>query len=179
MPQYNPEYIWGPPDYGYYPPLYYPDYYGYGYGFGPGIYIGGFFGGLGWGGWGWGPNWFNCSIFQNYYFFNHYGFRGFYGSGGFGGRGIWAHDPVHRLGVAYPNRGLAARYGGAGGQRFATPRQPSLNRTNSANLANRGNVGANAAQRQSSRRPATGSASAGLERGPARVNAALPRPGRT
>jgi hypothetical protein len=129
VPQYNPEYIWGQPDYGYYPPLYYPDYYGYGYGFGPGIYIGGFFGGLGWGGWGWGPNWFNYSIYQNYSFFNHYGFRGVYGSGGFGGRGIWAHDPMHRPGVAYPNRGLATRYGSA------------------ANSANRGNVGANTAQR--------------------------------
>ena len=146
VPQYNPENIWGPPDYGYYPPLYYPDYYGYGYGYGPGIYIGGFFGGLGWGGWGWGPNWFYGSVFQNYNFFNHYGFRGSYGNGGFGGRGIWAHDPGHRLGVAYPNRGLAARYGGAAGQRFATPRQQSLNRKNSANSANRGNVGANAAQ---------------------------------
>jgi hypothetical protein len=156
VPQYNPEYIWGPPAYGYYPPLYYPDYYGFGYGFGPGTYIGGFFGGLGWGGWGWGPNWFNYSIYQSYYFFNHYGFHGRYGSGGFGGRGIWAHDPMHRLGVAYPNRGLATRYGGAGGasaggrfggQQFATPRQPSFNRTNPANSANRGNPGANAAQR--------------------------------
>jgi hypothetical protein len=143
VPQYNPEYVWGPPDYGYYPPMYYPDY-GFGYGFGPGIYIGGFFGGLGWGGWGWGPNWFNCSIFQNYSFFNHYGFRGLYGGGGFGGggfggRGIWAHDPMHRMGVAYPNRGLASRYGGA------------------ANLANRGNVGANGAQR--------GATAGGINRG--------------
>jgi hypothetical protein len=129
VPQYNPESIWGQPDYGYYPPLYYPDYYGYGYGYGPGIYIGGFFGGLGWGGWGWGPNWFYGSIYQNYNFFNHYGYRGLYGNGGFGGRGTWAHDPMHRMGVAYPNRGLATRYGGA------------------ANAANRGNVGANAAQR--------------------------------
>ena len=155
VPQYNPENVWGPPAYGYYPPLYYPDYYGYGYGFGPGIYIGGFFGGLGWGGWGWGPNWFNYSIFQNYNFFNHYGFRGSYG-GGFGGRGIWAHNPEHRLGVTYPNRGLATRYGGggaglaggrSGGQRFATPRQPALSRTNPSNIGNRGNVGANAGQR--------------------------------
>ena len=129
VPQYNPESIWGQPDYGYYPPLYYPDYYGYGYGFGPGIYIGGFFGGLGWGGWGWGPNWFYGSVFQNYNFFTRYGYRGFYGNGGVGGRGIWAHDPMHRMGVAYSNRGLATRYGGA------------------ANVANRGNVGANAAQR--------------------------------
>ena len=156
VPQYNPESIWGPPAYGYYPPLYYPDYYGYGYGFYPGIYIGGFFGSLGWGGWGWGPNWFNSSIYQNYYFFNHYGFHGIYGRGGVGGRGIWAHDPGHRLGVAYPNRGLATRYGGAGagmaagrvgGQRFATPREPSLSRANSANVANRGGVGASGAQR--------------------------------
>jgi hypothetical protein len=136
VPEYDPQYVWGQPDYGYYPPLDYP-YYGFGYGFGPGIYIGGFFGGLGWGGWGWGPNWFNCSIFENYYFFNHYGFRGFYGSGGFGGRGIWAHNPAHRLGVAYPNRALASRYGGAGGG-LAGGR---------ANIANRGSVGANAAQR--------------------------------
>src|SRR5579871_4196368 len=35
VPVYNPEYIWGPPVYGYYPPLYYPD---YAFGFGPAIY---------------------------------------------------------------------------------------------------------------------------------------------
>src|ERR1035438_7811259 len=57
VPYYNPQYIWGPPAYGYYPPWDYADIgYGFGYGFGPGIYIGGFFGGLGWGGWGWGCN---------------------------------------------------------------------------------------------------------------------------
>jgi hypothetical protein len=118
VPSYNPEYIWGPPAYGYYPPLYYPEV-GFGFGFGPGIYIGSFFGGLGWGGWGWGPNWFSCGIVQNNYFFNRYGFnrfhgRGFEGGRGFGGgRGAWAHDPGHRLGVPYPNRGLASRFGGA------------------------------------------------------------------
>jgi hypothetical protein len=51
VPAYNPAYVWGPPVYGYYPPLFYPGV-GFGFGFGPGIYIGGFFGGLGWGGWG-------------------------------------------------------------------------------------------------------------------------------
>ena len=125
VPSYNPEDVWGPPDYGYYPPLDYPDV-GYGFDFGPGIYLGGFFGGLGWGGWGWGPNWFNCSIFENGYFFNHYGFRGFDGRG-FGGRGTWAHNPEHRLGVAYPNQGLANRFGG--------------------NFGNRGSFGASVAQR--------------------------------
>ena len=112
VPYYNPVYIWGPPAFGYYPPWAYPGIgFGFGYGFGPGIYIGGFFGGLGWGGWGWGPNWFGCSIFQNAFFFNHYGY-GFHGGRGFGGRPIWAHDPGHRLGVPYPNRSLSNRYGG-------------------------------------------------------------------
>ena len=60
VPYYNPEYIWGPPAEGYYPFGITSIGYGYGYGFGPGIYIGGFFGGLGWGGWGWWPNWFHC-----------------------------------------------------------------------------------------------------------------------
>ena len=119
VPSYNPEYIWGPPGYGYYPAWDYP-YYGYGFGYGPGIYIGGFFGGLGWGGWGWGPNWFNSSIYQNYYFFNHYGFHGIYGRGGVGGRGIWAHDAGHRRGVPYSNSALMNRYGGASAGRGAS-----------------------------------------------------------
>jgi hypothetical protein len=55
VPAYNPQYIWGPPVDGYYPPWDYADIgFGFGYGFGPGIYIGGFFGGLGWGGLGLG-----------------------------------------------------------------------------------------------------------------------------
>ena len=132
---YNPEYIWGPPAYGYYPPLYYPEV-GFGFGFGPGIYIGGFFGGLGWGGWGWGPNWFGHSIYVNNYFFHRYGFNDFHGGGSFQGRGAWAHDPGHRLGVPYSNSALSNRFRGAsgvrggagggqfGGQRYATPREP-------------------------------------------------------
>ncbi len=109
VPYYNPEYIWGPPVGGYYPPWDYLDVgFGYGYGFGPGIYIGGFFGGLGWGGWGWGPNWFGRSIFCNAFFFNHYGFGGV----GFRG-GVWAHNASHRLGIAYPNASLRGRYNAA------------------------------------------------------------------
>jgi len=141
VPTYNPEDIWGPPDYGYYPPLYYPDA-GFGFGYGPGIYLGGFFGGLGWGGWGWGPNWFNCSIFENGSFFNRYGFRGFDGRG-FGGRGVWAHNAEHRLGVAYPNQGVANRFGATFGARSAS----SMNRGNgggNGNLGNRGNFGVSA-----------------------------------
>jgi hypothetical protein len=113
VPTYDPEYVWGPPDWGYYPPLFYP---GYGYWFDPGIDIGFCFGGWGgWGfggwGWGWGPNWFGGSIFVNNFFFNRYGFH--HGFGGGMGRTTWMHDPGHRLGVAYPNSRLNSRFGAA------------------------------------------------------------------
>lgn len=122
VPYYDPEYIWGPPAWGGYPYLDYP---AFGWGFWPGIDIGFCFGGWGgWGfggwGWGWGPNWFGGNVFVNHGFFGRYGFNGGYGRGygGFGGRGfagnsVWAHDPGHRLGVGYNNRGLTSRYGAA------------------------------------------------------------------
>ncbi len=111
VPTYNPAYVWGPPVYGYYPPLWYPAI-GFGFGFYPPCFLGGFLGGFGLGfGWGWGFGWFNHSLFVNAGFFNHYGFRG-YGGYGFGGRGVWAHNPEHRLGVPYSNHGVANRFGG-------------------------------------------------------------------
>jgi len=114
VPNYNPEWVWGPPVYGIYPPLFYPPI-GVGFGFYPGIDLGFYFGG-GWGlyggyGWGWGPNWFGGGIFLNAGFFHRFGFRDFHP--GFGGSNVWAHDPGHRLGVAYPNRAVANRFGGA------------------------------------------------------------------
>jgi hypothetical protein len=139
VPVYDPAYIWGPPVWGYYPPLYYP---AFGFGWGPGIYIGGFFGGLGWGGWGWGPNWFNCSIGLNPFFFNRYGFHGFrdgFRDGfrtGFN-RGVWTHNPDHRLGVPYSNAGVANRFGGT--TRFAGTRQSfGPSRGAAANFGSRG-----------------------------------------
>ncbi len=139
VPVYNPEYIWGPPAWGYYPPLYYPAF-GFGFGFGPGIYLGGFFGGLGWGGWGWGPNWFGCSIFERPFFFSHYGYHGFAGGGRIGSYGVWAHNPAHRMGVTYPNRSVASRFGGysRGGATVAGGRFSGGN-----NFASRGNAGVN------------------------------------
>jgi hypothetical protein len=111
VPQYNPVYIWGPPVWGYYPPLYYG---AYGFGYYPGINLAICFGGWGgWGGWGWGPNWFGGSVFVNAGFFNHYGYRGGLYAGGFAGRPLWQHDPAHRLGISYPNSRLTARYGSA------------------------------------------------------------------
>jgi uncharacterized membrane protein YgcG len=114
VPNYNPEWVWGPPPYGIYPPLYYPPF-DVGFGFFPGIDLGFYFGG-GWGlyggfGWGWGPNWFGGGIFLNAGFFHRYGFRDFHP--GFGGSNVWAHDPGHRLGVPYANRAVASRFGGS------------------------------------------------------------------
>jgi hypothetical protein len=109
VPSYDPTYVWGAPAYGYYPPLYYP---GYGFYWGRPYRLGFYFGGWGgWGGWGWGPGWFGNSLFVNFGFFNHYGYRHIgYGYGGFGGRGIWAHDGGHRLGVPYGNAAVASRF---------------------------------------------------------------------
>src|ERR1022692_1630605 len=136
VPQYDPAYVWGPPAWGYYPPLYYA---GYGFGFYPGINVGLYFGGWGgWGygawGWGWGPNWFGGSLFVNGGFFNRYGFRsGFYAGGLGGGRGLWQHDASHRLGVSYPNSQLASRYGAASmASRSAMARSGSVNSARSA-----------------------------------------------
>lgn len=113
VPYYNPAWVWGPPVYGYYPPLLYPGL-DVGFTFWPGIDLGFYFGG-GWGlwggfGWGWGPNWFGGGIILDPYFFHRFGFRDFHG--GFGGGNVWAHDPGHRLGVPYGNRQVAQRFGG-------------------------------------------------------------------
>jgi hypothetical protein len=121
VPVYNPVYVWGPPPFGYYPPLFYPGI-DVGFSFLPGIDLGLYFGGD-WGiwggfGWGWGPDWFTGSIIVNPYFFHRFGFHDFHP--GLGGGNIWTHDPGHRLGVAYPNRQVANRFRGAEGARAGT-----------------------------------------------------------
>lgn len=111
VPNYNPAWAWGPPVYGYYPPLYYPPV-DVGFGFFPGIDLGFYFGG-GWGlwgglGWGWGPNWFGGGIVLDPFFFHRFGFADFHP----GFSNTWVHNPEHRLGVPYGNRAVAARFGG-------------------------------------------------------------------
>lgn len=118
VPTYDPAYIWGPPGWGYYPPLFYPS---YGFGFGFGIPIGGlFFGWPGWGGWGWGCNWFGGGLFINAGFFGHYGYRyGGYGyRGGFAGHQAWAHD-YSRSSRATGTAAYSRSYQTAAGSRFA------------------------------------------------------------
>jgi hypothetical protein len=117
VPDYNPVYVWGPPVYGFYPPLLYPGI-GIGFGWGPGIDLGLYFGGWGgwgWGVWGWGFDWFGGGIFINNSFFHRYGFHEFHGRDAIG-RSAWAHDPAHRLGVPYGNREVANRFAGRAGE---------------------------------------------------------------
>jgi hypothetical protein len=115
-PVYNPEYVWGPPVYGAYPPLLYPAP-GYGISYAVGTFLGGLFTGLlTFGGWGWGLSWLTHGLFLNGLFFSHFGFHGFGGNGYYAGRGwggghvAWVHDPGHRLGVPYGNHFAGARF---------------------------------------------------------------------
>ena len=107
VPYYDPFYVWGPPVYGYYPPLFYS---GFGFGFGSGFNLSFYFDDWGgWGAWGWGPSWFGRSVFVNYSFFPRYGFHRDFG-GVVRGRTVWVHDPGHRLGIPYRNRQVATRF---------------------------------------------------------------------
>jgi hypothetical protein len=142
VPNYNPVYVWGPPVWGYYPPLIYPGI-DIGFGWFPGIDIGLYFGGWGgwgWGGWGWGCNWFGGGIFIDHSFFHRYGFRDF--GGGPLGRSAWAHNPAHRLGVPYANREVANRYGGRAAGEFRGAPAERVNRGEGATSRQRvGNSG--------------------------------------
>jgi hypothetical protein len=123
-PIYNPAYVWGPPAYGYYPPLGYPGI-GLGIAYGVGTFLGGLFAGLlTFGGWGWGLSWLTHGLFLNGLFFSHFGFHGyggygFHGGNGYASRAAWVHNPAHRLGVPYSGHYAAAHYGGAPARGFA------------------------------------------------------------
>jgi hypothetical protein len=133
VPYYNPAYVWGPPVWGYYPPLLYPGI-GVGFDWGLGVDLGlcfGGWGGWGWGGWGWAPNWYDRSIVLNHSFFHRYGFNHFHNFQPLG-NSAWSHDPAHRLGVPYANRTVAGRFGG-------TPRGFAGGRINAGGLGGRQN----------------------------------------
>jgi hypothetical protein len=123
-PIYNPVYVWGPPAYGYYPPLGYPGP-GLGISYAVGTFLGGLFAGLfSFGGWGWGLSWLTHGLFLNGLFFSHFGFHGYSGYGfhggyGYASRAAWVHNPSHRLGVPYGNRSVAARFGGSGSHGYS------------------------------------------------------------
>lgn len=122
VPAYNPEYVWGAPAAGAYPAVGYPSP-ELGILFGVASFVGSLFAGfLSFGGWGWGISWLTHSLFLNGLFLTHFGFGGFGGfghnapfAGRYGTHMAWEHNPAHRMGVAYPSRALAARFGGSYG----------------------------------------------------------------
>ena len=150
VPAYNPVVVYGPPIYPY-PPIYYPPpgYYaaGVAIGFGVGVAMGAFWGG----GWGYGPRWGygSVNINVNNRYVNHYNRSNSYNRYG----GNWNHNPQHRGGAPYADRGTANRYGGTArgdsrATRQATARQNTgaPARTQPAGSANRsGSAGANRA----------------------------------
>ena len=178
VPQYNPAAVWGPPPAYYpYPPIYYPPVPSTGaiiaasaISFGAGMAVGAIWGG-GWGGWGWGCGWGRGSVTINNNFIssNHFN-RVNVGNGN-----RWVHNPAHRGGMAYNNRNVANRYGGAnryqGANRPNRPGQGNLGQgANRPNRPGQGNLGqganrpnrpgqGNLAQRGPGRTPSQGSAS--------------------
>ena len=168
VPSYDPVVVYGPPIYPY-PPIYYPPagYYGaeMAISFGVGVMMGAFWGG----GWGWGCGWGgnnNININNNNNFNRNSNVGGgnrnnigggnrpsnqpARGGGNRGGDSNWKHNPQHRGGAPYRDRGTADRFGGTArgdslSNRQASARQqvgrqggnlPS-NRAGGAGLSNR------------------------------------------
>jgi hypothetical protein len=129
VPSYDPVVVYGPPVYPY-PPIYYPPagYYaaGMAISFGVGMMMGAAWGG----GWGWGCGWggnneININNNNNFNRNSNIGSgnRNNVGGGnrpsqqsgrGGGGRadGSWKHNPQHRGGAPYGDRGTANKFGG-------------------------------------------------------------------
>jgi hypothetical protein len=125
VPVYSPVIVYGPPVYPY-PPIYYPppSYYPAGVFivFGAGVAYGSYYRG-GWGyGCGWGYNRTTININVNNNYISHYNRTNINVNGNninnrpsqlpAGGNNTWQHNPQHRGGTPYPNKGIATQYGG-------------------------------------------------------------------
>jgi Protein of unknown function (DUF3300) len=112
VPTYNPTVVYGAPIYPY-PPIIYPPYYG-ALAFGAGIAIGAAWGH---GGWGWGCGWGHgdVNVNVNNKYVNHYNKQ----NNIKGGNNNWQHNPQHRGGAPYGDRGTANKYGGRARQQPA------------------------------------------------------------
>jgi hypothetical protein len=170
VPSYNPTVVYGAPVYPY-PPIYYPPagYYaaGMAISFGVGIAMGAMWGG----GWGWGCGWGGGN--NNIYVNRNNNFNRNYQGGnrtniGSGNRDTWQHNPQHRGGTPYSDRGTADRFGG-------TARGDSLSNRQADARQQLGNQGGNL---QSQRGSGAGNSSLG-DRSGSRVGDNSPGGGRT
>jgi Protein of unknown function (DUF3300) len=114
VPYYDPAVIWGPPAYYSYPAWDYPaGPYGADFWFGSGISLSFCFGAgwnAGWG-WGWRPSWHDRTVIVNNRFIERANFHRTEGISARGaGPGVWHHEAVHRMGVAYPSRALSGQF---------------------------------------------------------------------
>jgi hypothetical protein len=174
VPSYDPVVVWGaPPVYAYPPVAYPPGYYAAGaaISFGVGVAMGAMWSG-GWGysaGWG-GNN--NININNNNNFVRNNNSRtnvgNNVGSGNRGGGNSWQHNPQHRGGAPYGDRGTANKFGGSARGDSAATRQAGARQNQGqraggqSGISNRasggaGNVAAN--------RDAGGAGNAGANRG--------------
>jgi hypothetical protein len=114
VPSYNPTVVYGAPIYPY-PPIYYPPYptgaviAASAISFGVGVAMGAAWGG----GWGWNTGWGNNNVNVNV---NNNFNRNTNISGGnrtnISGGNTWQHNPQHRGGAPYGDRGTANKFGG-------------------------------------------------------------------
>lgn len=176
VPSYNPTVVYGAPVYAY-PPIAYPPvgYYaaGMAISFGVGVAMGAMWGG-GWGyNCGWGGN-NNITINNNNNFVNNSNRvnGGKRVNGGNRGNGNWQHNPQHRGGAPYGDRGTANKFGGTtrgdsmqNRQANARQNQARQQPAGSRDMSNRG-AGPSAGTRDVSNR---GAASGAGNRGGDRV----------
>lgn len=146
VPSYNPVYVYGPAVYPY-PPIYYPTYStgavvaAAAIGFGIGIARRAAWGG-GWGwGCGWGGNDINVNVNNN---FNRN--ANIQGGNRVNGGGNWQHNPSHRGGTPYGDRGTADKFGGSArgdslSNRQSTARNQIGQSGGNLGSANRGGAG--------------------------------------
>jgi Protein of unknown function (DUF3300) len=130
VPSYDPVVVYGPPIYPY-PPIYYPPpgYYaaGMAISFGVGLAMGAAWGG----GWGWGCGWGGnntININNNNNYVRNSNINGGNRNNIGNGNSNWKHNPQHRGGAPYGDRGTADRFGGSArgdslSNRQATARQ--------------------------------------------------------
>ncbi len=130
VPSYDPVVVYGPPIYPY-PPIYYPPpgYYaaGMAISFGVGLAMGAAWGG----GWGWGCGWGGnntININNNNNYVRNSNINGGNRNNIGNGNSNWKHNPQHRGGAPYGDRGTADRFGGSArgdslANRQATARQ--------------------------------------------------------
>ena len=146
VPSYDPEVVYGAPAYPY-PPIYYPSYPTGGVlaasaiSWGVGAAMGAAWGG----GWGWNAGWGHNDIDMNFNnnfnrvaHFNNINRDNLNNIRNQGNR--WQHNPQHRGGAPYGDRGTANRFGGSTGQGNLAARQKAAQRQIGQQGGNLGSV---------------------------------------